>query len=82
MHYQFPPEIEELVQAKMASGEYQNEDELLLNALQALGEINLRHEELRREIQARLPSAGQGQSSPLDSRAFKAEAHKRLTDPR
>lgn len=36
MSYAFPPELERLVRAKLASGEYSSEDELLLEAMRVL----------------------------------------------
>ena len=38
MAYQFPPDVDELVKERMASGKYASEDELLREALQALSE--------------------------------------------
>ena len=36
MTYQFPPDLDELIQKQMATGEYHNEDELLRDALRSL----------------------------------------------
>lgn len=38
MTYQFPADVSELVQERMASGFYESEDDLLRHALQALAE--------------------------------------------
>lgn len=38
MPYQFPPDIQELVVQKMASGQYASEDDLLLVALRSLSD--------------------------------------------
>jgi len=38
MPYQFPPDVDELVRGRMASGNYATEDELLKEALLALTE--------------------------------------------
>ncbi|MFO7906787.1 MAG: ribbon-helix-helix domain-containing protein [Planctomycetota bacterium] len=38
MSYQFPPDIEELVRERMATGHYGSEDEVLRDALRALSE--------------------------------------------
>jgi putative addiction module CopG family antidote len=38
MHYSFPPDLRELVAARLASGRYSTEDELLRDALRALEE--------------------------------------------
>lgn len=36
MSHQFAPDVQRLIEAQMASGRYQSEDELLLDALNAL----------------------------------------------
>ena len=38
MVYQFPPDIQELIHERMASGQYSSEDELLRDALRSLRE--------------------------------------------
>lgn len=38
MSYQFPPDIQDLVVQRMASGHYASEDELLLEALRSLSD--------------------------------------------
>ena len=38
MGYQFPPDVEELVSQRIASGNYATEDDVLRDALQALAE--------------------------------------------
>lgn len=40
MTYPFPPEIARLVQQQMASGDYESEDQVLVDALQALAMRN------------------------------------------
>jgi Arc/MetJ-type ribon-helix-helix transcriptional regulator len=37
MAYQFPPDVEKLVKERMAAGGYTSEDEVLRDALEALG---------------------------------------------
>lgn len=63
MSYQFPPDVDELVREKMASGKYVSEDELLRDALAALGAEDA---ELK-AIQASLTELEQGDPGvPLD----------------
>jgi len=38
MAYQFPPDVEQLVTQRMASGDYATEDDVLRDALRALAE--------------------------------------------
>jgi Arc/MetJ-type ribon-helix-helix transcriptional regulator len=79
MAYAFPPDLKQLVEAQMTRGGYQSEDELLREAVQALGEMDRRHAELRDEVQTRVAATGKGLSKPLDIDAFKAEARRRLS---
>ena len=52
MPYQFPPDVEKLVSDRMASGNYETEDDLLRDALQALAEEDSDLEALREAIEA------------------------------
>jgi Arc/MetJ-type ribon-helix-helix transcriptional regulator len=74
----FPPELNRLIEAKMATGEYSSEAELIVDALHALDDVKARGEQLRQEIRSRLASADTDLSKPLDLEAFKAEARRRL----
>ena len=40
MPYQFSPEVDQLVKQQMATGAYQSEDQLLVDALHALAQRN------------------------------------------
>ncbi len=80
MSYAFPPQLSLLVQQKMASGQYESEDDLLVDAIRALDDLREHHEQLRDEIGGRLEKAGQGHSQPLNRDAFKAEARRRLAE--
>ena len=40
MPYQFPPELDEIVRAKMASGNYASEDELIRDAILSLVDVD------------------------------------------
>lgn len=78
MHYQFPPNLERLVQERMTAGGYQSEDELLWDAMLALEDIERRSAELRDELSRRIGQAGTSQSRPLDREAFRAAVRERL----
>ncbi len=80
MSYSFPPELSRLVQEKMSRGQYESEDDLLVDAIHALDDLSAQHEQLRAEIRGRLVKTGQGHSKPLDREAFKAEARRRLSE--
>jgi len=66
MNYQFPPDVDEKVREKMASGKYASEDELLRDALEAL---DVEDEEIK-AIQASLTELEQGDPGVLLDEAF------------
>ena len=77
MGYQFPPNIERMVQQRMSQGGYRSEDELLADAMLALEDVEQRQSELRAEISRRIARWGATLSQPLDRAAFQAEARRR-----
>ena len=80
MSYMFSPELDRLVQLKMATGEYESEDQLLVEAIHALDDLRNQQEQLRSEIKERLLESGKGYSRPLDLEQFQAEARRRLAE--
>ncbi|UFP94682.1 type II toxin-antitoxin system ParD family antitoxin [Gloeobacter morelensis] len=78
MNISLTPELERLVQEKVASGLYNSASEVIREALRLLKEQDMlkqaRLEELRQDIQLGLES---GESAPLDMAAIKAEARRR-----
>lgn len=78
MGYPFPPGLERLVHDRMSVGDYQNEDELLLDAMLALEEIESRGAELRDELRRRIAKANTECRGPLDRDAVKAAGRQRL----
>jgi Arc/MetJ-type ribon-helix-helix transcriptional regulator len=79
MHYQFPPDLEQRVKARLTDGSYQSEDELLrdaMNALDALDREKLRLFQEGNRIateQSRL-----GLSKPLDLSAVVTRVEQRV----
>jgi Arc/MetJ-type ribon-helix-helix transcriptional regulator len=61
MPYQFPPDIQHMVDVKMASGRYRSQDELLLEALQTLGD----HEQAVADILEGIEDERAGRLRPL-----------------
>jgi len=78
MSYTFSPDLDRLVQEKMATGIYGTPEELLVQAIHALDELERRHQLLRDEVQTRIAKAGKGMSRPLDIESFKAAARAQL----
>lgn len=70
--------IERLVQEQIATGRFQNSDEVLVEALETLRDFGQLAEPVRDELRQRLNRAGKGNSLPLDREAFFAEARRRL----
>lgn len=78
MSHRFPPNVERMIQQRMAAGGYLSEDELLADAMLALEDVEQRQAELRAEIGRRIARSGK-LSQPLDRVTFKAEARRRQT---
>lgn len=81
MHYSVSPHLEQLIDAKLTSGEYASAEELFADALGALDKRKARHAELRASVQARLANAGKGLSQPLDVEEFLADARRAYAGP-
>lgn len=67
MPYQFPPDIDERVKARMTKGGHQSQDEVLRAAMDALDELE--QAKLRRwneRNQLAIEQSRQGLSKPLD----------------
>jgi Arc/MetJ-type ribon-helix-helix transcriptional regulator len=79
MAYQLPPDLDHRVQAYLGTGGYQNEDEVLHTALDALEERE--QEQLRRWDEGNrvaIEQSAQGLSKPLDDEAVIARLRARL----
>jgi putative addiction module CopG family antidote len=63
MAYQFPPDVEQLLRDRMASGNYASEDEVLREALQALAEDEQDLQAIRQAL-AEMEAGDEG--TPLD----------------
>jgi Arc/MetJ-type ribon-helix-helix transcriptional regulator len=69
----YPPELDEFVKLELARGAFGSEEELVINAVSALREMKLRHEQLRGDVQAAIEQADRGEVAPLDMDAIKRE---------
>ena len=82
MNVSLTPELERLVNDKVASGLYTSASEVIREALRLFKEHDeirlLSLQELRRDIAAGLDQLDHGQSAALDMTAIKAKARKRL----
>ena len=69
----YPPDLEAYVQQKIDSGEFRSRDELAVEAVRLYREIEIKHAQLKADIQAALDEADRGLSKPLDIEAIKTE---------
>ena len=83
MNVSLTPELETLVNQKIASGFYNSASEVVREALRLMQEQDelkrMRLEELRAEIKKGMDSLDRGDKKPLDMNAIKARARQRLT---
>ena len=73
MSYLTSPELAEKVRRLMESGKYQNEDELMLDALRALDALEATLEPWKADVEARVEEAETEESKPLDADSLMAE---------
>ncbi len=82
MNVSLPPELERLVDEKVASGLYDSASDVVRDALRLMRERDevraLSVEELRRDILVGLQDLEQGRSATLDVDKIKALGRKRL----
>ena len=79
MSYEFPPDLEQRVRARMSDGRYGSEDDLLREAMDALDQLEqdkiVRWDERNQIAQEQ---SHQGLSKPLDDEAVLARLRERL----
>ena len=79
MNYQFPPDIEERLKARMSDGRYQSEDDVLREAMDALDQLEqdklIRWDEGNRLA---IRQSREGLSKPLDDEAVLGRLRERL----
>jgi len=67
MHYQFPPDLQQRVQARLSDGSYESEEDLLRDAMNALDELDREKLRLFQEgNRIALEQSRLGMSKPLD----------------
>ena len=86
MNVSLTPELELLINKKVATGMYHSASEVIREALRLLNEHDalrkIHHEELRREIAIGMNEIKQGKMAPLDIETIKAKGSKLLTQRR
>ena len=86
MNVSLTPELETLINQKVATGMYHSASEVIREALRLLNEHDalrkIHHEELRREIATGMEEIRQGKVAPLDMETIKAKGRKLLAQRR
>jgi antitoxin ParD1/3/4 len=81
MNVSLTPELEELINQKVATGMYHSASEVVREGLRLLREQDelkrIRTEDLRRDIMVGVEQSKRGESAPLDVEAIKAEGRRR-----
>jgi antitoxin ParD1/3/4 len=80
MNAQLPAELEQYVEAKVATGEFASRDALVLEAVRLYRELELRHELLKADIQLAIKQSDEGMSAPLDVQAIQRELTEELDE--
>ncbi len=81
-----PSELEEIVNARIQSGQYQSPGEVVREGLRLLQEQEMlrqiKLEQLRKDLMVAVEQADRGEVAPLDVEAILAEGRKRLAERR
>ena len=79
MHYEFPPDLQQRVQARLSDGTYQSEDDLLRDAMNALDDLDREKVRLFQEgNRVALEQSRLGLSKPLDLNAVLQRVEARI----
>ncbi len=81
MSISLPPDLEELIKQKVATGHYTSASEVIsegLRLLQEKEELERRRDELRGELLVAQAQLRNGQAMPFDVEKIKAEVRERL----
>ena len=62
----YPPELSQYVQQKVASGEFQSEDDFIAEATRLYRELEARHDRLRRDVDHAIQQIDCGQGIKLN----------------
>ena len=66
MSYPFPPELQQLLHEGLAAGNYQSEDEILLEALRLLRQRDTHQEQFKNNLKARIDRLDRGEGIQLE----------------
>jgi len=80
MSYQFPPDLEQLVNEQMRASGYSSQDDVLRDALRVFREFQTRRDELVTDVQIGVEQANRGQTGPLDVTALIDRCTRKLAE--
>lgn len=73
MQHFFPADVADFVRQSLATGEYANEEDLVVDAVRWLRDVRLRREALRQDIQAAIAELNAEQGQPWEVESLKRE---------
>lgn len=76
----YPPDLQQIVDEELASGDFESESDLLIRALKVYRELKARHNSLRKDVETAIATADRGEVAPLDIDAIKAELTNELDE--
>lgn len=79
MVYRFPPDVEQQIQERLASGRYASEDDVLREALEAL-KLSDELSHFRLSIAESRAQAARGEKGPLEVDAVMGRVQRRLSE--
>jgi hypothetical protein len=69
----YPHDMEGYVQQKLASGQFGSREELTAEALRVYRELEIKHAQLKSDVQAAIDECDRGLCAPLDIEAIETE---------
>ena len=79
MSYQFPPDLEQRIQAQIATGEFSTEEDVIREALDTLEKRQCGLKELRQMVKEADDDIAAGRVGPFDAEETKRAVRNRLS---
>jgi Arc/MetJ-type ribon-helix-helix transcriptional regulator len=80
MTYQFPPDVEKLVNEQMTESGYGSQDDVLRDALRVFREVQARRDQLLADVRIGVEQADQGRTGALDVNALVDRCTRKLAE--
>jgi antitoxin ParD1/3/4 len=82
MTLEISPDLAQLVQQQMATGQYESENDLIFSALNLLAERQRQLDEIRREVDPAIESLDRGEGDVLDMDRVRQRVRERIEEAR